>query len=48
MTNVTSKKYLGQIVKSDGSNELNIKDRFDKAFGNVSRIKNALDERPYI
>ena len=47
MTNVTSKKYLGQIVQSDGRNELNIKDSTDKAFGNVSKIKNALDERPY-
>ena len=47
MKNVTSKKYLGQIVQSDGKNELNIKSHTDKAFGNVNRIRNALNERPY-
>ena len=47
MKNVYSKTYLGQIVQSDGKNELNIKSRTDKAFGNVEKIKNALIERPY-
>ena len=47
MKNVTSKKYLGQIIQSNGKCDLNIKDHTDKAFGNVSKIKNALNERPY-
>ena len=47
MKNVSSKKYLGQIVQSDGRNELNIKSQTDKAFGNVTKIRNALNERPY-
>jgi hypothetical protein len=47
MKNVYSKTYLGQIVQSDGKNELNIKSHTDKAFGNVNKIRNALNERPY-
>ena len=47
MKTVQFKKYLGQIIQSDGRNEKNVKDKTDKAFGNVSRIKNALIERPY-
>ena len=47
MKTVQFKKYLGQIIQSDGRNEKNVKDKTDKAFGNVSRIKNALTERPY-
>ena len=34
-------------MQSDGKNELNIKSRTDKAFGNVEKIKNTLIERPY-
>ena len=33
MKSVQSKKYLGQIIQSDGKN---VKDRTDKAFGNVN------------
>ena len=40
---VSSKKYLGQIMQSDGRNELNIKSQTDKAFGNVIKIRNALN-----
>ena len=47
MKTVNSKKYLGQIVQSDGKNELNIKSHTDKALGNVDKIRNALVERPY-
>ena len=47
MKNVSSKKYLGQIIQSDGKNELNIKSHTDKAFGNANKIINALIERPY-
>ena len=47
MKNVSFKKYLGQVIQSNGKNDLNIKDKTDKAVGNVSKIKNALCERPY-
>jgi hypothetical protein len=47
MKNVTSKKYLGQIIQSNGKSDLKVKEHTDKAFGNVSKIKNALNERPY-
>jgi hypothetical protein len=44
---VTSKKYLGQIIQSNGKCDLNIKDHTDKAFGNMSKIKHSPNERPY-
>ena len=47
MKAVLSKKYLGQIIQNNGRNDQNIKDKTDKAVGNVSKITNALSERPY-
>ena len=37
MQEVIEKKYLGQIIQSDGRNEKNIKDKTDKAVGNVDK-----------
>ena len=47
MKEVNHKKYLGQIIQSDGRNEINIKDKTDKAVGNVTKIITSLTERPY-
>ena len=44
---VQEKKYLGDIISCDGSNRKNIKDRTDKAVGNVNKIICTLQERPY-
>ena len=46
MKAVLSKKYLGQIIQNNGRNDQNIKDKTDKAVGNVSRITNTLIKRP--
>lgn len=43
----TCGEHIIQIIQSDGKNDLNIKDKTDKAVGNVKRIMNALTERPY-
>ena len=45
--NVTEKKYLGDIVSDDLRNDKNIKDKTNKAVGNVNKILNSLSERPY-
>ena len=47
MKEVNHKKYLGQIIQSDGRNKINIKDKTEKAVGNVNRIITFLNERPY-
>ena len=47
MMEVQEKKYLGDIISSDGTNRKNIKDRTDKAVGNVNKIVSSLQERPY-
>ena len=47
MKNVLENKYLGDIVSSDGKNNKNIKDRINKAIGNVNKIFSTLNERPY-
>ena len=39
------KKYLGDIICEDGTNKINIKDRTNKAIGNVNRIDTTLKER---
>ena len=47
MNEVHEKKYLGDIISKDGSNKSNIKDRTNKAQGNVIKIVKGLTERPY-
>ena len=47
MKEVSHKKYLGDIIQNDMKNDKNIKDKTDKAVGNVNKILSALNERPY-
>ena len=47
MSEVKKTKYLGDIIQSDGKNNSNIKNRTDKAHGNVNKIVTSLKERPY-
>ena len=47
MKEVEEKKYLGDILTKDGKNIINIKTRTNKAQGNVNKMVNTLDERPY-
>ena len=47
MKQVSEKKYLGDVISSDGKNEANIKERTNKAIGNVNKIVASLNERPY-
>ena len=47
MKDVLEKKYLGDIISSDGKNKKNIKDRTNKATGNVNKIVTTLNERYY-
>ena len=47
MKEVTAKKYLGDIISSDGKNTKNIKDQTDKATGNVNKIMTQIYERYY-
>ena len=47
MNEAHEKKYLGDIISRDGSNKKNIKDRTNKAQGNVNKIVKGLFERPY-
>ena len=44
---VDDKKYLWQIVYKDLKNEKNIKDKTNKAVGNVNKIVTTLNERPF-
>ena len=44
---VKDKKYLGEILTSDNKNEKNIKDKLNKATGNVNKIIDSITERPY-
>ena len=41
------KKYLGDIISSNGTNKANIKQRTNKAHWNVNTIKTKINERPY-
>ena len=41
------KKYLGDIICKDGTNKINIKDRTNKATGNVNKIDTTLKERQF-
>ena len=47
MNEVTEKKYLGDVINKDGNNQSNIKEGTNKAQGNVNKIVNSLNERPY-
>ena len=47
MKDVDKKKYLGDIVANDGTNALIIKDKTNKAMGNVNKIVTTLSERAY-
>ena len=47
MKEVTEKKYLGDIISNDGKYYKNIKDRTNKALGNINKIVSTLTERPY-
>ena len=47
MNEVKMKKYLGDIISKDGTNRENIRNRTNKAQGNINKIIKGLDERPY-
>ena len=47
MENVSVKKYLGDLISSDGKNLKNIEERTNKSFGNVDKIVATLNERPF-
>ena len=44
---VQEKKYLVDIISSDGFNRKNNKDRTDNAIGNVNKTVSSLKEKPY-
>ena len=44
---VDETKYLGSVISSDVKNDKNIKDKTNKAQGNVNKIVTSLKERPY-
>ena len=47
MKKVNEHKYLGDIISSNGKHDKNIKERINKAIGNVNKIVSTLNERPY-
>ena len=47
MSDFTVKKYLCNIIESDGRNKYSIKDKTNKAQGNINKIITTLTERPY-
>ena len=47
MKNVKEKKYLGDIISSDGRNSKNIRERTKKSNGTINNIVSTLTERPY-
>ena len=47
MKNVTEKKYLGDLISSDGRNSKHIKERTNKSNGTINNIVSTLSERPY-
>ena len=47
MKTVDKTKYLGDTITTSLKNETNIKDKTNKAFGNVNRIVTSIKERPY-
>ena len=44
---VNETNYLGELIKKNGCNKINIKKRTEKAHSNVSKIVTSLKERPY-
>ena len=47
MNEVNEKKYLGDLIAKNGTNHKNIKERTNKAHGNIDKIVSTLNERPY-
>ena len=47
MKYVEEKKYLGKIVTSNIKNEKNIQGKTNKALGNIRKIEDTLNERPF-
>ena len=47
MNEVIEKKYLGDLIAKDGTNCNNIKERTNKAHGNINKIVTSINERPY-
>lgn len=47
MKTVLETKYLGEMIATNMKNETNIKEKTNKAHGNVNRIVTSLAERPY-
>ena len=46
MKEVTEKKYLGDIISNDGKNDKNIKDRTNKALGNINKNSFNINRTP--
>ena len=44
---VENTKYLGEIISMNMKNEMNIKDKTNKAHGNIKKIEDTINERPY-
>ena len=44
MQKITHDKYLGDIVSSNGKNDLNIQSRVNKGLGNVTKVLNMLEK----
>ena len=47
MKKVKEKKYLGEVITEDNKNDRNITDKTNKANGNVTKVINTLQERPF-
>ena len=47
MKYVEEKKYLGEILTKNMKNEKNIQEKYNKAFGNIRKIKDTLNKRPF-
>ena len=47
MNEVIEKKYLGDLIARDGTNFKNIKERTNKAHGNINKIVTSINEIPY-
>ena len=44
MQKITHDKYLGDIMSSNGKNDLNIQSRVNKGLGNVTKVMNMLEK----
>ena len=47
MKYVEETKYLGEVVSMNMKNEKNIKSKTNKAHGNIKKIEDTINERPY-